>query len=101
MEPVQSKYLIYQITILITITLKYLELTNHNPSLKLTINCKAETIYSFGQKRINLTQQTIDILVIMNMINGIETSYRMVSTWLTFFYSHATDEGFELKKNCN
>ena len=43
----------------------------------------------------------ITVKVIMNMINGIETSYRMVSTWLTFFYSHATDEGFELKKNCN
>ena len=39
-----------------------MELTNHDPWLKLTINCKAETIYSFSQRRMNLTSQTKQLL---------------------------------------
>ena len=46
------EYLLYPIIFLITITAKSLELTNNDPRLKLTkIVCKAETIYSFSQRR--------------------------------------------------
>ena len=40
---------------LIFITVKHLELTNHDPLLTLMINCKAETIHSFSQKNYDLT----------------------------------------------
>ena len=36
---------------MIFITEKYSELTNHDPLLKLTINCKAEGIHSFSQRK--------------------------------------------------
>ena len=34
-------------------TIKYSELTNHYPLMKLMINCKVETIHSFNQKKYN------------------------------------------------
>ena len=40
---------------LIFITVKYLELTNHDPILTLMINCEAENIHSFSQKIYVLT----------------------------------------------
>ena len=32
-------------------TVKYLELTNHNPLLKLMIICKAEIIFTFSRRK--------------------------------------------------
>ena len=42
---------------MITITVKNLELTNHDPRIKLTTNFKAETTYNFSQRRTNLTKK--------------------------------------------
>ena len=53
METVQNKCLSRPSVFMKTISVKYLELTNHDPIPKLKIISKAETFYSFSQKRNN------------------------------------------------
>ena len=40
-------------------TVEYLELTNHDPLLEVMVICKAETNYSFSQRRNNSTENQL------------------------------------------
>ena len=52
----------YPFIILITITVKYLELTNHETWLNFTIICEAETFCSFSQSKKNLPRKLLLLL---------------------------------------